>query len=209
MDIADIWERILLSADYQDLPRLCSTNNLTNDICNDSLFWKRRFRQDGIPLSRERSTFREWYNDYVQSLNINVAKRFLEEMESRGDDMIRFSPIHIRDIEAFLVPGINRSHFAYLLYSDYNIHPFRRKASMTLATESQGKSQRYLFLYQPTIRGSKVDYIVKLSRESFLQLLAEVLYNKIPYSRNLSVMENVNWWAEIHRITKGLSLYGR
>src|SRR5437016_8912690 len=116
--IYDVDEHILLQLDIDSLYHICLTNKNAQSICNNSSFWKTKFKYDHLPLSEPLPiTLKQWVHKYINTIN-NILPLPLEQYDFRTypKTLINFD-------ETFKNMGIiGRGTFAetYLVIDNHN-----------------------------------------------------------------------------------------
>lgn len=140
MEVPDIWNYILNLTDVNELPKICSTNYNLYNICNDSYFWREKFRISNIPLMREHKILSNWIKEYTwKKYTLEKTGILLDKLINNrlpGLDStekgIYISMSKINDIRMFITPEMDESqimniYLNQLLYVTSPNEPWQEK----------------------------------------------------------------------------------
>jgi hypothetical protein len=105
----ELSENVLLQADPPTLISLCGTSPQHRSLCSDSLFWRRRFEQEGLPLLEQGHDANSWIRIYQKSHRIaQIAEGYLEE----DPQNISFQQINLDELSR-IVPSLVQNYVGH------------------------------------------------------------------------------------------------
>ncbi|QIN54208.1 F-box domain-containing protein [Cedratvirus kamchatka] len=109
----ELSEQVLLRANSSTLISLCGTSPQYRNLCSDSLFWKKRFKQEGLPLleqvspsSEQGTSAQSWIRIYQNSRRV---AQLVEDYLERDNQNISFEQINLDELSK-IAPEVVRSY---------------------------------------------------------------------------------------------------